>query len=285
MKLCAALVICSIAHGSTAGAACEDDVTALEDFMRHTDHVADAVDVPEGTHLVARDDLAPSSHALTITITRAGFSGDLAGKLASVADLAKYLEAAGKEHADPDWQKTKPGLAGRYGDILLVVDAAATWGDAVSAAQLAAKSGFTHIDFVFARAKQPAPPAHSSVDDLVASAKTSTDRSRALIAVRERLEKQCPRLGNAMTHAHVQHDTYEEAVIPAVRSWLTGCHCSAPMPEVRSYLFYMFAPELETGFITVELDKHARAIALPAHTSWRDAAAKLTAGNVWLVAN
>ena len=63
MKACAAFVVCLTAHASVADASCKDDVTSLEDFMRHTDHVADPLDVPEDTHLVARDDLATSWHA------------------------------------------------------------------------------------------------------------------------------------------------------------------------------------------------------------------------------
>ena len=98
------------------------------------------------------------------------------------------------------------------------------------------------------------------------------------------LEQQCPGLGVALTRGYVKHDTYENAVIPAVRSWLSACRCNVPAPELRSYLFYMFAPRPATGFVTIELDKKAAAIALPANTPWRDAAPKLKAGKVWLVA-
>ncbi len=283
MKLRAALVIGLAAHGGVAHAACDDDIAALEDYLHHTDHVADPVQVLDGIQLVARDDLAPSFHSLTISISHAGFLVDL-DKVPTLAALEKALAVEGRVRADPDWQKSKPGLAGHYGDVLLAVDASATWSDAVSVGKLAAKSGFTRVNFVLARAKQPVPPPHTSVDDLMAKASTTNERSQTLIKVRERLEQQCPGLAASLTHAKSQHDTYENTVVPAMRSWLSACHCSAPVPEVRSYLFYMFVPQLETGFITVELDQHARAIALPAHTLWRDAAPKLVAGKVWLVA-
>ena len=283
MKIYLALVVCLAAHASMADASCEDDATSLEDFMRHTEHVADPLNVPDGIHLVARDDLAPSWRALTIDITPVGFADEFF-KYSSLAKLEKAFVGYATMHADPEWRKSKPGLAGHYDDILLVVDASATWSDAVSVANLAAKSGFTRVSFVFARAKQPVPPAHSSVDDLVAKATTSNELMHALITAREGLEQQCPGLAVALTSAKLQHDTYENTVIPAVRSWLTACRCNVPAPELRSYLFYMFAPRSETGLVTIELDKHAPAIALPARTPWRNAAPKLVAGKVWLVA-
>jgi hypothetical protein len=202
-----------------------------------------------------------------------------------LSKLGHVLAARAKMQAEPDWQETAPGWAGHYRDVVLVVDESVPWSEVVTVAGLAARAGFAHAYFMFARAEQAVPPPHTSIDDAMRDAKTRGDRLIALVPARRAFEAACPALTKAFGLIPEHTATwFRDTYVPAYGTALAACDCKVDLAELRSWMFYELTPVVQTGSLAVELVQTGKAVALPSKTSWREASKKLAGGPVWLVA-
>ena len=278
-----ALFAAVLTHAAVASADCKDDTAAFEDYMLSLDRGFELVVMPSHTTLVSRKDLAATPHALQVNLTSAGISVGL--DAVEMSKLGKELAVRARMQAEPDWQKTAPGWAGHYQDLELFVDESVPWSEVVTVAGLGAHAGFTHVYFVFARADQAVPPPHTSIDDVVRTAKTESDRMMALVPARKSFQAACPALTRAFG-AIPQHTAtwYRDTFVPGFGKALAACDCKVDLAELRSWMFYELTPMVQTGSLDVTLGKTGKTIALPGKTAWREASKKLVGGAVWLVA-
>jgi hypothetical protein len=273
----------AVAHASAASADCKADAAAFEDYMRGLDRGFELAVVPRGTTLAPRERLVTTPHALHVDLTPKGIS--VGFEAVELAKLGAELALRARMQADPEWQKSTPGWAGHYRDVVLVIDEAVPWSEVATVAGLAARAGFSHAYFMFARAQQAVPPPHTSIDDAVAKATTEGDRLIALVPARRRFEASCFALTKAL--AVIPRDTatwFRDTFVPGFGAALTACDCKVDLAELRSWMFYELTPIVQTGSLEVQLVKTGRRLALPGKMPWREASKKLAAGTGWLVA-
>ena len=273
----------AVAHASAARSDCKADAAAFESYMRGLDRGFELAVVPRGITLVPREHLVPTPHARYINLTPTGVSLDYGA--VELAKLGKVLANLARAQADPEWQKITPGWAGHYRDVVLVIDEAVPWSEVATVAGLAARAGFSHAYFMFARAQQAVPPPHTSVDDAVAKATSKGDRLMALVPARRRFVASCPALMKALAVIPEHTATwYRDTFVPGFGAALTACDCRVDLAELRSWMFYELTPFVQTGSLEVELVQTGRRVTLPGKMPWREASKKLAAGTVWLVA-
>ena len=261
-----------------AAADCATEASDLSHYLRTLNGaLVESVILPANTKLVARGGLTPGSHALQVSLTADKIW--LGERVIELARAGEEFAIQARMHADPDWQKTTPGLAGHYQDVAIIVDENRPWSDVVTIVQAAMKAGFSHARFVFAVDKQPAPPPRTSVDDIVAAAKPG-QRSIVLAPVLDGFANDCRLLARAFFPPR-ESDWYLKTFIPSVEKALLACGCKVNLAELRSALFYELVPEVKTGCIEVELAKTGKAVKLDGKTPWRVAQKQVTAGSRW----
>ncbi|MBS1120434.1 MAG: hypothetical protein H6Q90_2662 [Deltaproteobacteria bacterium] len=271
-------IVALVALQRTSRADCASDAKDLASYLRSLGETRETVMVPAETKLVARGDLTDGASALQVGLTSNKTWVDQ--RQIEIDKIGEELALQAKMHADPDWQRTRPGMAGHYQDVVIIVDESRPWSDVVAVVQAAAKAGFGHARFVFALAKQPSPPPHTAIDDVVAAAKPG-QRQVVLAPAMKGFVASCPALDQAFLPPRGT-DRYLQKLVPRVEQALATCQCKVDLAQLRSALFYELTPEEKTGVIEVDLGKRGQAIKLPGKTPWIDAQKQIKAGTLSL---
>ena len=271
------LAMLLVAVTRPAVADCASEASDLATYLRGLGVSGETVLLPANTKLVARGDLTQGSFALQVSLT--ADKSWIGNREIELARAGEEFAVQAKMHADPDWQRITPGMAGHYQDVVIIVDENRAWSDVVTIVHAASKAGFSHARFVFAVDKQPVPPPRTSVDEVVVAAKRG-QRVIVLAPVIKRFTADCPPLTKAFFPPS-GNDWYLKTFVPSVENGLVACGCKIELAELRSALFYELVPEVTTGSIEVELAKTGKMIKLDGKTPWRVAHKQVAAGRQW----
>ncbi len=266
-------------------AACKAQVADLVAFLNTRDP-SPRFAVDADVHLVIRPTLPSIERRdpmVTLTATgprfheqRYGF-GDLGPPL--VHEKLR-LDDMVSEHRFPEGK-----IDSRH--VLLMIDAATTWGDVVKLTDMLTKVGFDLPTFVLGKSPPVAPPPRVPVDDeLDKQPDQSGDAATAIATALSAIIATCPAMKTVFRDVGgADGDDKGKVFIDASGPAVIACNCNLDMKAFRSVMWRIVGnPQPETG-LAVTLASAGTAIALPAATLWSDAQNQLQPGTtVHLVA-
>jgi hypothetical protein len=269
------------AAGSAAPKDCRTRAGELGTYLATMDHDPDVVPAT----LVQRDDLPKVAVASAPTLVVDGGDISFQGQLLDGPALDQRLVAIAKRIQDDiDAGKFAPGDAPRPHFVHLAFTPTARWDAIVAAAEACAATG-CEADVLFWRPTSfvmpPRTPTDDELDRIMAA--HAHDGQRQLADVTSKIIAQCPALIRAFGEIGSQTGDKAAYMIGAVAPALIECDCAADLDALRTVVVRVLVNPHPTTAVALRFDRTATKIALPAATTWADAAAKITAttGAAW----
>lgn len=266
------------------GPRCEAIAADLTRWLRTLD-LQPRIFVDDDVRLARRADLPAAPLALAPTVNLGSEHTTYQGALVSDLELFEHRLAESRRRLEDELAAGRaPGAAADPRRLYLRIDEHATWDRVVAIVEAAHRTGWTRPSFVFALPPQPSQrPARTWVDDHMdrLDQELAENKARALadpIPPPRRIGDDCPALLRA--YEAIGRDDGDgdkaEALVRSIGPALVACGCRVELPALRSQLWHMLHNPNPMRALAVEIAPDAPALALPAHTPWRDASPRLT---------
>ena len=266
----------AILVGCKGKAACKADVDELMTFFRAMDHSMPLYFDGDGIKLVERTDLPRHQPSPTAVI--------VIGKTIRWQGGEVSLDKLGDRLADYRAWVMKSPRRGNPSEINLAIDVNAAWGDVVSVADVAFRSGFTHPAFGFGVPVTVKPPPRVAVDDELDKIKKEDaggNRAVELANLMSDIVKSCKPLKKSFGAVGADEGGDKaQMLIDEMGPALLECNCDVDIPALRNVFFAVANNPHPATVIHVDLAKGGKAIALPAATPWSEAQKQLADGAV-----
>ncbi len=260
---------------------CRAEAAAMKTLFAEANLEPPGIWIDAKMHLVQRSDIsaAPAyAPEIDVRANEIQFERQVITKL---DDLGARLEASFREGAD---EIERSGLKRRPNppderNINLVFDASTPWQTVVGVVGAARRAGFTRPSFVFGLPTKGSPPPRAPIDDDIDKL---LDEPAGTVATKfaEMVSKEvkgCPAaikvFGAVGAEASDNKAAYFAEAIPDA---LVECNCNVDIPNLRSLLWRIMATPNPPRVLAFDPDAPAEPIALPASTSWKDAAMHFT---------
>ena len=271
---------------------CQAATDELDKFLTTMDHEGnllnlDHVSPPMRKDLKVRGGELAQGPVIEVRTDGIFFQGDM---LTPAALEPKLIEQQKKIQHDIDAGYVPKHLKVDPHYIIVVADAKASWGAVTSALEVAAKTQFDHVTFVFRRPSATPPPPRTHIDDEIEKllAASETNQATAIANYISPKVAQCPPLiavfGEVGTNEIEDKAAYLLAhTAPAIAK----CNCALDPAEARSIMWQTAGNPKPIMLLRVELDRKAHKLSAPKAKTWGEASARLTAGmkTVWLTAS
>ena len=269
---------------------CRVDAADLMEFLHSFDHSGSLFQVDDAMHLVTRTDLPTPKEEAPVVVVDAKVTR-FQGQLVDQPALASELGAVHARILDQIERRMVPRNNPRDPRLVYFqISGDAAWARVVAAVRAGSDAGFTRASFVFAMPSTQKPPPRTWVDDKFEATRAANHDGGNLATVLAELAstvvKSCPALTKAFGSVGSEEGGDKAAaLIEATGPALIECNCVIDLPALRSIWWLVLSNPHPTSVLEVELDKDAKAVALPAETPWREASKKLGAGSkMWPVA-
>ena len=281
-----ALVVAVACHRGPSAAECKAQVDDMMSFLHAMDHSPPQIARLDVT-LATRTDVSQFQlgYAPVIYVSPRGLS--FKGDTVEPAALADRLAA---ERAQTE-ERITLGKFGRSDVIdplavIFMIDVAATWGQVVTVAAAATRAGMVHARFVFAKPSPVKPPPPTAIDERFHKLIDDPERGNKATAVAN-LFSEVIRPCAAETHelfAPRKSDDRAADLIEGIGPALIACGCKADVAQVRNGIWFIAGNPDPIAVVFVTLAADGPELALPAATSRRDVAPKISAGTAHYLA-
>jgi len=281
------LIVALFACGKSK-AQCKTDVDELMAFFHAMDH-----SMPlywgDDVKLVERPDL-PKKTPAEAPVVLVAKTVRMNGVEIAVDTLTERLSASREKIQ----QNIAMGKVSRShppdaNEIVLVIDASASWDKVAQVAQAAAAAGFTHPAIAFGLPVTTKPPPRVPVDDKLDELKkmdASGNKATELANLMSKIVKNCKPLQKAFgSVASDEGVDKAQLLIEEMGPALLACNCDVDIPALRNVFYAVANNPHPATVIHLDLTKGGKPIALPAATMWSEAQKQLADGAaVWLSA-
>jgi len=249
-------VLAACAGCGKGSAECTSEVAQLDAFLHQLDRTGVFPD-DAGVTLVHRPDLTRDACDSGIMLFVHGDAIDLDGRPATAEDLDRQRER--RRQRDP--------RAPRY--VCIAADGAAPWKQVVAAAALAGGEA----RFAFGRDEVGHAPAHTHVDDEMASIHEAT----GVASYAATLIKSCAPMKKVFGHvgADESGDSIAKYLIDHTAAAIGECDCAVKPADIASLMWNVMHVKHPAGYLAVAIAPDAPAIAAPADATWASVSAQL----------
>ncbi len=156
------------------------------------------------------------------------------------------------------------------------------WNGVAAVAEIAERTGLTHVGFVVGRPAAVAPPPHAPIDDELAAIPAKLGTGDSAVAIAKLWQREidgCSALAKAWTTlANDGGGDLGTRLIERTEPALLDCDCSVNMPNVRTMMWQMMSTAQPMAPIDVELVRDGVDIEAAPATAWSAVQDKLASG-------